>query len=147
MAEFDARIVVGVDPRTVFDYLADFTNAEQWDPSVRAAKALGEGDPTVGSGFAVTTGFYGKAIELICEITELDSPRHLALSIDGGRTTGTITFTIEPDTGTGSIVHYRVETAMRGPARLLDRGLQLALSGMGESAAQGLEKSLSVPAA
>ncbi len=40
----------------------------------------------------------------------------------------------------GSVIDYRVDLKMRGAARLLDRGLQLALSGMGENAVSGLEK-------
>ncbi len=53
---------------------------------------------------------------------------------------GTPAFRNGNGSSNGSVIDYRVDLKMRGAARLLDRGLQLALSGMGENAVSGLEK-------
>ena len=37
MAEFEARIEVAADPASAFEYLSDFVNVAEWDPSVRDA--------------------------------------------------------------------------------------------------------------
>ena len=146
MAEFEARIEVSADPASAFDYLSDFVNVAEWDPNVREAKALAEGLPGVGSSYAVTTGFYGKAIELICEITALEAPTRLELNVEGGRTRGRSLITIEANGSSSdvrSIVSYHLTVELKGVAGLFDRGLQLALNGMGENAADGLKKRLS----
>ena len=150
MAEFEARIEVAADPASAFEYLSDFVNVAEWDPSVRDAKALTEGVPEIGSSYAVTTGFYGKAIELIYEIRTIESPTRLELSVEGGRARGHNEIVVEQmvvgangsSSTVRSIITYRLTIELKGVARLLDRGLQLALNGMGENAVDGLEKRL-----
>lgn len=155
MAEYDSRIAVGAAPLDAFAYLVDIENLAQWDPNVRSVRALGEGPPSVGSKYAMTIGFYGKAIELTGEIVELDSPHRLAFEVDGGRVHGSYLITVEAETGAvprdadmgsaegdGSVIAFRVSLDLRGAARVLDRGLQLALNGIGDNAVSGLRKRL-----
>lgn len=145
MAEFEARIEVSADPASAFEYLSDLVNVAEWDPNVREAKALVDGVPGVGSTYVVTTGFYGKAIELICEITAFEAPTRLELGVEGGRASGRNLITIEANGSSSkvrSIITYHLTVELRGVARILDRGLQLALNGMGENAASGLRKRL-----
>ena len=158
MAEYDSRIAVAAGPVAAFSYLADIANLAQWDPNVRSVTAMAEGSPDVGSKYVMTIGFYGKAIELTGEIVELDSPHRLVLGVVGGRVRGRYLITVaaeaateETDAGSapagradraGSVITYNVTLELRGAARLLDRGLQLALSGIGENAVNGLRKRL-----
>jgi hypothetical protein len=119
---------------------------------------MAEGSPDVGSKYLMTIGFYGKAIELTGEIVELDSPHRLVLDVAGGRVHGRYLITVTADQATddaaagsapagsadraGSVITYNVTLDLRGAARVLDRGLQLALSGIGENAVNGLRKRL-----
>ena len=85
----------------------------------------------------MTTGFYGKAIELIYEIRTIESPTRLELSVEGGRASGRNEIVVEQmvveangsSSDVGSIISYRLTIELKGVARLLDRGLQLALNG------------------
>ena len=73
MARYETTIEVSTPADETFAYLADFANTAEWDPGVRKAESLTEGEPRVGSRYAVTSGFYGRAIDLEYEITELDA--------------------------------------------------------------------------
>ena len=56
-------VVVYGDEAAVFDYLADFSNAEEWDPNVKDACWITQKKPnaTVGDAFELTTLFEGRA--------------------------------------------------------------------------------------
>jgi hypothetical protein len=158
MAEYDARITVAAGPVAAFSYLADIANLAQWDPNVRSVIAVAEGSPGVGSKYVMTIGFYGKAIELTGEIVELDSPHRLVLGVVGGRVRGRYLITVAEAAATeaadagsapaeradraGSVITYHVTLELRGAARVLNRGLQLALNGIGDNAVNGLRRRL-----
>jgi carbon monoxide dehydrogenase subunit G len=141
MADFRTRIEVSADAESTFEYLADFVNVAEWDPNVRSAKALGDGPPGVGSAYVVTTGFYGKAIELVCEIVGFEAPNRLEIGVDGGRARGRYRITV---TGGEDLttIDYEVSMELKGMGRVLDRGLQLALNGIAENAVSGLKRRL-----
>lgn len=129
MARFRAEFEVEAPPEEVRAYLRDPVNRVEWDPSVRSIGAT-----------TMTVGFYGRAVELDYRLVG-DQPARLVFAFEG-RVEGRDTFELTP-TDAGTSVVMVTEVGMKGPARLLDRGLQLALGGIGENAARGLAKALS----
>lgn len=128
MAGFRAEFDVDAPPEEVRAYLRDPVNRVDWDPSVRSF-----------DGSTLTVGFYGRAVEVDYRLVD-DEPTRLVFTFEG-KVDGRDTFELEP-TDTGTAVVMDTEVRLKGIARLLDRGLGLALGGIGENAARGLAKAL-----
>ncbi len=138
MADLHRHFVVEATPADVVAFVADLTNLPTWDSSVRSAELDADLGPAVGRRFAVTVGFYGRALDATYEITHYDASSVVAWSIDG-KARGVARVDVRPHED-GSEVDYRLQVAMSGMARLLDRGLGLALEGIGENIEQGLQR-------
>ncbi len=141
MAHYHAEITVNASPEDAFAYLADLRHLPEWDSSVRVATPIDGTGPGVGARFDVTAGFYGKALAATYEVVTCDEPIRVAYTVDGKATGGT-ELTVE-QRGDDTVIIYDATIQMRGVARLLDRGLQLAYDGIGENAEKGIAKQLS----
>lgn len=139
MAEYTATINVDATPEEAFAYLRDPRNRAEWDPSVRDLVADDAADG-VGDGVRMTVGFYGKAIDATYAVEELDEPSRIVFSI-GGRVSGRDVIEIAARDG-GSSICLDLEVKLKGPARLLDRGFQVAFAGIGDNIAAELAKRL-----
>jgi carbon monoxide dehydrogenase subunit G len=133
MATYTATINVDRAPSEVFAYLSDPLNRAEWDPSVRSVTANGDV-------FDVTVGFYGKAIDATYAVAELVEPSRIVFEI-GGKVKGRDVIEIVEREG-GSSVTLDLDVSMKGAARLLDRGLQVAFAGIGDNIAGELKKQL-----
>ncbi|NMD57002.1 MULTISPECIES: SRPBCC family protein [Tsukamurella] len=124
----------------VFAYLADFTNAQEWDPNAVAVARL-TGDGGVGSTYRVTSTFAGARTDLDYELTELEPTSLIRLRGHKSSLTAVDTITIAP-TGSGSAVTYAVEFAFHGVFRLLEPVLTLAVNKLFADGAKGLSAHL-----
>jgi len=138
MAEHTMTVEVGSPPEEVFCHLADLTHLPDWDSSVRDARLVCDTGPALGRRYAVTIGFYGRALDAEYEIVGYERGRRVEWSISG-RVDGTTRLDFTPS-ATGTRIDYRTEVKMRGLARLLDRGLKAALEGIGANIASALER-------
>jgi carbon monoxide dehydrogenase subunit G len=144
MAQHRSTIDVPADPATVFAYLSDLTNAKAWDPSVVEAER--ENGTTFGAGarFRVVVAFFGRRIELRYTVEQSDPPATLVLRATGKSVERLDTITIAPSDG-GSRVTYDSSLRLKGPLRMLDKGLQLQFTTMTERATAGLKERLAAP--
>lgn len=134
MASYAATINVDASPEEVFAYLKDPANRIEWDPSVRSVSDNGDGT------YAVIVGFYGKAIAAVQSVESLDEPTRIVL-VTSGRVKGRDEIVITEREG-GSSVTLELDVQLKGMARLLDRGLQVAFAGIGDNIATELTKQL-----
>jgi carbon monoxide dehydrogenase subunit G len=92
---------------SVFDYLSDFTNTNQWDPgTVQTRRTSGDGG--VGTIYANTSEFMGKKSELTYETTELERPHRLQFRGHNDKVHTADTMTFQP-AGEQTEVHYRAD--------------------------------------
>ena len=92
---------------SVFDYLADFTHTNQWDPGTVETRRT-SGDGGVGTTYANTSEFMGRTSDLTYETTVLERPHRLEFRghNDKVQTVDSMTFRA---TGDSTEVHYRAE--------------------------------------
>jgi hypothetical protein len=133
-----------------FGYLAEFSNAEQWDPGVLEGSQLDPGPVRAGMRFRIVVPFGGRRLVLIYHVTSY-SPRDRQVVLEARsrllRAIDTITVT-PPAAGPsaeGSAVYYRAEVSLRGPFRLADPLLARGFRAVGDRAATGLAAALSRP--
>lgn len=141
MANYNTTVSSPKSPEEAFDYLADFSNAPEWDPNTTSSKCV-EGEPgEVGSRYEVVTEFGGREMELIYETIEVDRPRKVVLQSGNSSTEIRDTMTFKP-TATGTEVTYDANVAPKGLTKLIDPILTLMFKRVGDRAADGLRETL-----
>ena len=102
-------------PEAVFDYLADFTNAEQWDPGTVSCVRV-SGDGGVGTTYRNVSKFLGRESEITYTTAELERPTRIHLTGRNEQFDGHDVLGIRAH-GAGSEVTYTAEFAFKGTAR------------------------------
>ncbi len=134
MAHYVTTIRSRLPAEAAFEYMADFSNARFWDPSVSAAERDGDG-------FALVSKFAGRDVPLRYEVVTLEPPRVVVLEARQPSFTSRDTITVEPD-GDGSTVHYDARLEFSGARRALDPLMQLLFNRVGAKAAAGMTAAL-----
>lgn len=102
-------------PTAVFDYLADFTNAEEWDPGTVSCERI-SGDGGVGTVYRNVSKFLGSKSEITYTTTEVERPTRIHLTGHNEQFDGHDVMGIRAH-GTGSEVTYTAEFSFNGAAR------------------------------
>lgn len=129
MYEIVRTTTVGKELAEVVDYLADFTNTEQWDAGTKSCHRIGSGPVEPGARWVNVSEFRGKETELEYTLVRREPTR---LTFTGGnKTVSTVDdLSFEADSGRTRI-RYNARFTFHGLAKLaqpfVTRGLnQLA---------------------
>ena len=116
MARFVTSLGSGWTPERALAYMAEFSNATEWDPSVVAARSLDPGPPRRGSAYELTVAVgKGRHVTLHYVVTELSrSAVELLAETRWLRSRDRIT--VSGAEG-GSRVTYDARLTLRGVAR------------------------------
>ncbi len=128
-------------PERAFDFVADFSTSQQWDPSIPSARRLDDGPIAVGSRFEVVFRFNDAEQIIIYEITELDRPSVVTLAGESDRFVGTDRISFAP-IGTGTTVSYVADMGLKGLARLAEPFIKGRLESMSDHSIAGMKASL-----
>ena len=147
MARYTATIDVPVPTEGAFDYLAEFSTTQDWDPGVSEAEMLTPAPVALGSRFRVVAGFAGRKVPLTYEITAYDRPHRVTVRAENSSTISedTITFTTVSGTsadGDHLSVRYEADLRLKGGYRLFEPVLAVAFNRIGDRAAAGLRAAL-----
>jgi hypothetical protein len=93
----ESTVVSTEDQVAVFDYLADFSNLAEWDPTFVSSEKLDTGSVGEGTRFRAVMKLAGSEHEITWTVTEHDAPRRVVL--DGVAETFTTQedIRVEPD--------------------------------------------------
>ena len=141
MARFVTEIESTLPPDEAFAYMADFSNARVWDPSVSRAERLEAGPIGPGSKFDLVARFAGRDVQLRYEIGAYDPPREVVLEArrPGFVSRDTITVAAaEP----GCVVRYDARLEFSGVRRLFDPLAQRMFDRVGAEAERGMREAL-----
>jgi carbon monoxide dehydrogenase subunit G len=104
------------DPSTVFAFLGDFRNAEQWDPGTQTCSLVGgEVGPT--ATYRNVSKFLGRKTELTYTTVTYEPAGRLHFQGRNDSFTGDDRLTFEPE-GTGTKVEYHATFELKGAAAL-----------------------------
>lgn len=141
MATYKAKFNSPMSVDEAFSFLADFSNAPEWDANTKSSDLL-EGDPyEVGARYKVVTAFAGRDLTLTYETTEIDRPNRVVLRSATGVVEIEDVMTFEPD-GEGSVVSYEANILPNGIAKVLDPIFALIFKRVGDHAAESLKAAL-----
>jgi uncharacterized protein YndB with AHSA1/START domain len=135
------RTVIAAKPvETVFAYLADFANAEEWDAGTVTCRRL-SGDGGVGTRYENVSSFRGRQTTLVYETRELVQNQRLVLRGENKTVTAVDTMTFDP-APEGTRVTYTADFTFKGVAALLTPFLKGPLNRLGDEAAQSMRAAL-----
>ena len=141
MARYRTSVESSLPQAEAFAYMADFSNARVWDPSVSEARRVGEAPIGIGVAFDLVARFGGRDVPLRYEIVEYDSPRRVVLEAQRPGFVSRDTITVEP-AGDGSVVNYDAKLAFGGVGRLFDPVMQRIFNRVGARATLGMQTAL-----
>ena len=141
MARYTTAVRSKLSAEAAFAYMADFSNARIWDPSVSEARHEGEGPIGLGSTFHVVARFAGRNVPLTYVIVAFEPPTRVVLEARSGFVSRD-TITVESVAGSGSVVRYDALLTFSGIGRLADPLMQLVFNRVGAKAAAGIAAAL-----
>lgn len=139
MTTIHRRVHTSSAPDAVFNYLADFTNAAEWDAGTVSCIRL-SGDGGEGTVYRNVSSFMGRKVTLEYTVTQFAPPVFVIVG-KSGNTTSTDRIEVIPD-GDGSIVDYLAEFQFSGLTRLIGPLLRPALSNLGNRTERTLHAAL-----
>ncbi|HUY65393.1 MAG TPA: SRPBCC family protein [Acidimicrobiales bacterium] len=142
MATYLARVTSPRPPAEVFDYMARFSNAAEWDPGVTRATEADPGAPTLGSTYRLTVRSFGRAVPLEYRISEFDRPHRVVLSAENAMVRSTDVIEVAAAPGGGSTLTYTATLELKGVAALFTPLLGLSFRRIGDRAIVGLGAAL-----
>lgn len=138
MARYRGTVVSDRSAEETFDYLAEFSNAAEWDPGVRGASRLDEGPIGLGSGFRLDVTVGTRVVPLDYRIVSYRRPERVVLLGENGTIRSEDTVTVAPTEEGGSILHYDADLHLRGALSWLDPLLGPPFRRIGDQGLGGL---------
>ncbi|MHB8333778.1 MAG: SRPBCC family protein [Acidimicrobiales bacterium] len=140
MARFVVRFVTDWDPTRALTYIADFENAQQWDPSVARSTRHDDGPLQVGSTFDLAVRFAGRTVPLRYELTELSDTRAvLRAATSSFESCDTVSVALN---GERTELTYDAQLSLRGWWRVFNPLLAIAFARLAERAAVGIRRAI-----
>lgn len=146
MPQYDATISCAWTVDEAFSYMSDFTNAQQWDPSVVDARRVDDGELAVDSQFDLTVRFAGRDRTLRYHVTTFAPPRKVTFVSETGTLLSRDTLSFEPRPQ-GCELTYHAELRLRGVAAIANPLLALLFRRLGDRARDSLRHILGSPRA
>ena len=141
MARYRTTIESRLPAAEAFDFMADFSNARIWDPSVSEAVKVGDDPLAIGSAFDLVARFAGRDVPLHYTIIAYEPPRRVVLEAKRPGFVSRDTITVEP-LSQGSTVDYDATLAFSGIGRLFDPVMQRIFNRVGAHATTGMQDAL-----
>ena len=141
MATYSTQIEAAQGRDEVFEYMATFSNAREWDPGVVEGETLTPGPVDVGSVYRLGVRIAGRVVPFDYRVLELDRPRRVVLQATHGHIVSTDTITVE-GAGSGSRVRYVAVLEASGLLRLASPLIDRFFSTMADRGAAGLRATL-----
>jgi Polyketide cyclase / dehydrase and lipid transport len=141
MARYVTTIESTLSPAEAFAFMADFSNALRWDPSVVEASRSSGGALGQGSAFDLVVKFGGRRIPLRYELVFYDEPRSFVIEARQATFTSRDAITVALGDA-GSSVRYDALLEFKGGRAVLDPIMQLLFNRTGDKAAAGMRAAL-----
>ena len=125
-----------------FDFVADFSTTQEWDPGIQTAKRLGDRPIGVGSRFELVSRFGSTEQTIVYEITAYDRPSSVTFVGESKTFRGTDVISFSEDDAGGTRVTYVADLGLKGPMALAMPFIRGRLDAMSDDAVDGLRRAL-----
>ena len=124
-----------------FAFIADFANAERWDPGVASSTQTTEGPVSVGTRYRLGIRIRGRISPMDYEVTAFEPDRRVVLRGRGSGVAATDEIRFEA-TPTGTRIDYVADIRLRGPLLLATPFAGGAFRRIARDARDGMQRTL-----
>lgn len=133
--------------RDAFAFIADFANAQLWDPGTIASKRIGGTTVGVGTSYALTVKVGRGTAPMVYTIETYEPDTRVVLRGEGKTVTARDDIRFETTADGGTRVDYTADIELKGWMRLLTPFLGGAFRKLGDDARTGMTAALAQRAA
>ena len=141
MTTFRERIETALPLQDAFDFVADFSNAEQWDPGVASSEALDAGPVREGTRFKLGVRMGGRVAPMEYAVTTWEPPHRVVLTGSGSGVAAVDDIRFET-TPAGTRIDYTADIRLRGLLRLLAPFAGGSFARIARDARDGMQRAL-----
>jgi carbon monoxide dehydrogenase subunit G len=145
MTRIHERIETTMPIDAAFDYVADFANAQEWDPGVAFARRLDDGPLGPGARFELGVRMGRRVAPMEYRVTVFERPDRVVLTGSGSSVDAVDDIRFER-TADGTLIDYTADIRLGGLLRLGQPFLGGAFERIGREAAAGMARTLAVRA-
>lgn len=135
---------LGIDE--TFAFVADFANAQHWDPGVATSERLDSGPVGVGARYRLGVRMRGKVAPMEYRVTAYEAPSRVVLVGEGSGVNATDEIRFTP-AGTGTRIDYVADIHLGGLMRLAEPFAGGAFRKLAADAIGGMQAALAKRAA
>jgi carbon monoxide dehydrogenase subunit G len=135
------RIETSLPIEAAFAYVADFANAQAWDPGVETSERIDAGPVDVGARYRLGVHIGGHVSPMEYTISEFEPPRRVVLVGSGSGISAVDEIRFEP-AGTGTRIDYSADIRLGGLLRLAQPFLRGSLAKVARKAGEGMRLTL-----
>ena len=138
----EREIETACSQQRAFEFVADFSTTQEWDPGVPKARRLDNGPIGIGSRFELVSRFGSKEQTIVYEITAFDPPNSVTLVGDGTTFRGTDVISLTPRDAGGTHIRYTADLGLKGLAAVALPFIGSKLDEMSDRAVEGMKAAL-----
>ena len=146
MTTLHERIATRLPIDESFAYVADFANAQEWDPGVATAERLDEQPVRLGSRYRLGVRLGRRVAPMEYRVSVFEPPTRVVLVGSGSGVSAVDEISFERSAD-GTIVDYTADIRLGGVLRLIQPFLGRAFANLGRNAVEGMQRELDERAA
>ncbi len=143
MTRIHERIETTLPAEIAFDYIADFANAQEWDPGTASSQRLDDGPVGPGSRYALQVRMGGRTAPMEYRIHRYERPHQVVLVGSGSNVEAIDDIRIER-VGDRTVIDYTANIHLGGLLRFVEPFLGRSFERIGRQAAAGMAAALGV---
>jgi carbon monoxide dehydrogenase subunit G len=124
-----------------FAYVADFANAQSWDPGVATSERIDAGPVGLGARYRLGVRMRGRVAPMEYRITAFEAPGRVVLTGEGSNVSAVDEIRFEP-TATGTHIDYTADIHLGGWMRFAEPLAGGAFEKLAKDALAGMQKTL-----
>ena len=146
MAILREQIETALPIDETFAFIADFANAEQWDPGVASSKRMDDGPLGVDATYRLDVRMANRVVPMDYRVTDWEPPRRVVLAGTGSGVNAIDDIRFE-ELGGGTRIDYTADIRLTGLLRLAAPVAGGAFRRVARDARHGMQRALAERAA
>jgi carbon monoxide dehydrogenase subunit G len=146
MTTLNERIETSLPVDAAFAYVADFANAQEWDPGVATAERIDEGPVGLGARYRLGVHLGRRVAPMEYRISVFEPPHRVVLVGSGSGVSAVDDIRFQP-AGTGTRIDYIADIRLGGVLRFVQPFLGRAFATIARNATSGMRRTLDERAA
>lgn len=134
MPSYKATVKTELAPERAFQLMADFANAQYWDPATLASRQTAGESVGVGARFELEMEILGRTNSIEYEIVEYAPHERVVLRGENAGSVSVDEISVASDGNGGSLVTYDAEVTMKGAFKVIGPLFVPVFNRMGDSA-------------